>query len=108
MKIKGTVKAVFDTQVINDKFKKRDLILTTDVDGKYPQHLTIQFVQDKVSLLDGLNVGEGLEVSINLRGREYKDKDLNIKYFNTIEGWRLENASVEPSATETPKEDLPF
>jgi hypothetical protein len=110
MNIKGKVKQVMDTQVISEKFSKRDLILTDDSNEKYPQHLAIQFTQDSVNLLDGLNVGEEIDVSINLRGREWTSKEGVVKYFNTIEGWRIENinSSSAPVAASNESDDLPF
>jgi hypothetical protein len=116
MNIKGTVKQVMDTQVISEKFSKRDLILIDNSNEKYPQYLTIQFVQDRVSLLDGLSPGDEIDVSINLRGREYT-KDGVTKYFNTTEGWRIESAgsgsgapqaSVGVDSNGNSNDDLPF
>jgi len=112
MNIKGIVKQVMDTQVISEKFSKRDLILTTDGNTDYPQHLAIQFTQDKVSLLDGLAPGDEIDISINLRGREWKSPKGEVRFFNTIEGWRIENiaAGQDVSAVKTGEEDsgLPF
>ncbi len=46
-------------------------------DGKYPQYITLQATGDKTSLLDGYKVGEEVEASFNLRGREWQDKHFN-------------------------------
>ena len=114
MNVKGTVKEVRETQVISEKFKKRDLILTDNSNEKYPQHLSIQFTQDNVKVLDGLKVGEEINISINLRGREWTSPQGEVKYFNTIEGWRIENlkGATETQAPQTFGDDsedgLPF
>jgi len=116
MNIKGTVKQVMDTVVISEKFSKRDLILTTDGNTDYPQHIAIQFTQDRVSLLDGLTPGEEVDVSINIRGREWTSPKGEIKFFNTIEGWKLKNSSNVTSPVESvgvdkngnSNDDLPF
>ena len=42
--IKGKVKLLPDTQTFGSGFKKRELILTTD-DEKYPQDISIEFLQ---------------------------------------------------------------
>jgi hypothetical protein len=118
MNIKGTVKQVMDTVVVSEKFSKRDLIITDDSNEKYPQHIAIQFTQDRVSILDGLAPGDEVDVSINLRGREWTSpKDGVVKYFNTIEGWRIESAgsgsgapqaSVGVDSNGNSNDDLPF
>lgn len=116
MNIKGEVKQVMDTVVISEKFSKRDLILTTDGNTDYPQHIAIQFTQDRVSLLDGLAPGDEIDVSINIRGREWTSKEGVVKFFNTIEGWKFDAASSDsepaPAAATDNNgnklDDLPF
>lgn len=88
MTLTGIVKQVGKTQVLSDKFSKRELILKTEYDSKYPQYLVIQFTQKNVTKLDSINPGELVTVSINLRGREYNGEQ-GVKYFNTIEGWQI-------------------
>jgi hypothetical protein len=111
MEIKGILKAKSPTQVVNEKFSKREFVLTTEADGKYPQHISFQCTQDKCSLLDKFNEGQELTVYFNLRGREWSGPQ-GIKYFNTIEAWRIEgkSASATPSAPSfNPQDsDLPF
>jgi hypothetical protein len=86
--ITGTIREIYNTQQVSDKFAKRDIVVT--VDEKYPQHITIQFTQDKCSLLDNFMVGDTVTVSYNLRGKQYQGKDGSIKYFNSIEGWKID------------------
>ena len=40
-------------------------------------------------------VGQNVKVSINLRGREWVNPQGETKYFNSIQGWRIENAAAE-------------
>ena len=47
-----------------------------------------------------------VKVSINLRGREWINPEGVAKYFNSIQGWRIENElAVEEAAV---KDDMPF
>lgn len=85
METQGIIKHIGETQVISDKFRKREFVLTTEGNTPYPQHIPIQLTQDKVELINNYNVGDEVKVSINLRGREY-----NQKYFVNIEAWRIE------------------
>lgn len=88
-KIKGRVKVVFDTQVVSDKFKKRDFVITDD--GQYPQDILFQVNQDRCESIDFLAPGTEVEVSFNLRGREWVNPQGETKYFNTLEAWRVES-----------------
>jgi len=97
----GNLKVKQDTQVVSDKFSKREFVLTTDTSTQYPQYISLQLTQDKCSLLDSFNVGEELKVSFNLRGREWNNPTKGVQYFNSLEAWRIErasNASPAPQA----------
>ena len=59
----------------------------------------IEFVQDKTDLLDAYKVGQPVKVSINLRGREWTNPQGEVKYFNSIQGWRIE--SLQPASTDS-------
>lgn len=87
MDIQGTIKLVGHTQDISATFKKRELVVTTD--EQYPQHILIEFAQDKVNLLDNFRPGDIVKVDINLRGREWISPQGETRYFNTIQGWRI-------------------
>jgi hypothetical protein len=89
MEVIGTLKAKFDTQRVSDRFQKREFVLTTDASTPYPQHVSFQVTQDKCQILDQFNEGEELRVQFNLRGREWNGPQ-GIKYFNTLEAWRIE------------------
>ena len=75
-------------------FRKRELVVTTD--EQYPQHIMIEFTQDKCDLLNTYRVGEPVKVSINLRGREWVNPQGETKYFNSIQGWRIEKGGDAP------------
>ena len=88
MEVIGKVRVVGQTQEVSASFKKRELVVTTD--EQYPQHILIEFGQDKCNLLDGLKAGDDVKVGINLRGREWVNPQGETKYFNSIQGWRVE------------------
>ncbi|MFM2101150.1 MAG: hypothetical protein RIR05_136 [Bacteroidota bacterium] len=98
MEIIGLLKVKFDTQVVSDRFKKREFVLTTEPSGNYPQHVSFQLTQDKCTVLDGYHEGDEIKVHFNLRGREWNGPQ-GIKYFNTLEAWRIEKInSAGPSS----------
>ncbi len=89
MEVQGKVKLIKATETVGSNgFRKRDIIITTD--EQYPQHLSIQFVQDKCDLLDAFQLGQNVKIGINLRGREWVNPQGETIYFNTIQGWRIE------------------
>ena len=95
MEVQGKVKLVKATETVgNNGFRKRDIIITTD--EQYPQHLSIQFVQDKCDLLNNFQPGQDVKIGINLRGREWVNPQGETIYFNTIQGWRIE--TLQPVA----------
>lgn len=97
MEVEGKIKVIGDTQTVGASgFQKRLLVVTTN--DMYPQHISIEFVQDKTGLLDKYQVGQDVKVSINLRGREWTSPQGEVKYFNTISGWRIEQ--LQPAAPE--------
>lgn len=100
MDITGKIKMLGETQTFGSQgFRKRELVVTTE--EQYPQHIMIEFTQDKCDLLNNYKVGEAVKVSINLRGREWVNPQGETKYFNSIQGWRIEKSEVsgrDPSA----------
>jgi hypothetical protein len=112
-KLTGTLKVANATQVVSEKFSKREFVIeTTD---QYPQLVMFQLTQDKCELLNSYAPGNQLEVSFNLRGREWTSPAGEVKYFNTLEAWRLERLdgngeSIQDKAHAPNEEedDLPF
>ena len=125
-KFQGKIKVINETQVISEKFKKREFVVT-DTSSMYPQDVMFQSVQDKCDMLNGYAVEDQVEVSFNLRGREWTSPDGVVKYFNTLDSWRIEkmgqgggipaagpsdmSLDAQPSASTEgsgEKDDLPF
>ena len=120
MEVQGSIKVIGEVQEISSTFKKRELVVSTD--EQYPQTLSIEFIQDKTDLLNKFEIGQNVKVGINLRGREWENPQTKeIKYFNSIQGWRIEllensnsdddlppldNLSPFEPASETNDEDL--
>jgi len=101
MEVQGKIKLVGETQTFgNNGFRKREVVITTE--EQYPQHIMVEFVQDKTDLLNNFNVGQSVKISINLRGREWTNPQGEVKYFNSIQGWRIENLQAEQPAQGMP------
>lgn len=96
MEVSGKVKVINAEQQVSASFKKRELVVTTD--EQYPQHILIEFTQDKCDLLNNYTTGEPVKVSINIRGREWVSPQGETKYFNSIQGWRIEKLQAAAPA----------
>ena len=89
MEIQGRIKQIFATETVCENgFQKRDLVITTE--DQYPNDIIIQFTQSKCALLDTLQVGQKVKVHFNLQGREWTSPQGEVKYFNTVVGWKIE------------------
>lgn len=95
-KLKGTLKLKNDTVQVSDKFMKREFVVT-DEDTMYPQDIQFQLTQDKCALIDHVNPGDVIEVSFNLRGKEWVNPKGETKYFNTLDAWRIESCATNPN-----------
>lgn len=100
MEVTGKVKVINPEQQVSAAFKKRELVVTTE--EQYPQHIMIEFTQDKCDLLNNYKQGEAVKVSINLRGREWTNPQGETKYFNSIQGWRIEKLQADAPAPSAP------
>jgi predicted ATP-dependent endonuclease of OLD family len=109
MVIEGKLHVKFDTQSVSDKFKKRDFVIEYCDNPMYPQYIVFQFTQDRCGELDKFRVGEKLEVTFNLRGREWLDKNTGEKrYFNTLEAWKVSKMEAGDSIDDIAgRTDLP-
>ena len=89
MEIQGRIKTIFATETVGQNgFQKRDLVITTD--GQYPQDIIIQFAQGNCALFDNLQIGQIVKIHFNLQGREWTSPKGEVKYFNTVVGWKIE------------------
>ena len=89
MEIKGKVHEIGALQQVSETFKKRDLIIEYAENPTYPEYIRFEALQDKTALFDSLKPGDEVEVSFNLRGRPWTNKEGVTSYFNSLVVWRL-------------------
>ena len=97
--LSGKVKLIQKPQTFASGFSKREIVVTVE-DGKYPQDICLEFLQDKMALLDKVAEGQKVKISFDIRGREY-----NGRYFNNLVGWRIE---TDGAAAPSGEESAPF
>ena len=100
--IKGAIKLINPVKVISDKFSVREFVVTTP-DEKYPQDILFQTINDKMAVLESLGVGQQVEVSYNVRGREF-----NGRYYNTLDAWKVQIIGQAAQTTNNNDDGFPF
>lgn len=88
MKLVGNLKVKKDTQVVSESFSKREFVLTV-VDGAFSNDILIQLTKDKVTLINDINIGDMLEVEVNINGKCWVNPQGEEKYFNSLNAWKI-------------------
>lgn len=102
--LSGILKVKSDTQQVSEKFKKREFVVT-DASGMYPQDVLFQLTQERTEQLDPIGVNDAINVSFNLRGREWTSPTGEVKYFNSLDVWKIEK--MTGGAAPTPSDMAP-
>jgi len=104
-------------------FTFRKFVLEIADNPKYPQFVEFQTTRDNIGKLDTIKVGDEVRVEFNLRGREWTSKTGEVKYFNTLDAWKIDAKQVaaqppqhqaslphpnSPGTDSIPDDDLPF
>jgi hypothetical protein len=120
--IEGRLLVKYDTQVVSDRFRKREFVLSKEEvngDQVFEQTIKFQLTQDRCDLLDNFNQGDHIKINFNVRGNKW-EKEGTTSYFTNLEAWKVEKMdSVQnydsPVATEsiedkgnTEEDELPF
>ena len=107
MEITGKIKWIDEVKTYGSNgFRKREIVITTQ--EQYPQNIIIEFVQDKCELLDSYQIGQDVRIGINLRGREWVNPEGQTKYFNSIQGWRIDQLDQVADNDESIPTQKPF
>lgn len=117
LETKGKLVVKNEVEIISDKFRKKEFIIekseTVGV-STFTDFIKFQLINDRVNLIDTIQIGDEVSVSFNLRGRKW-EKDGKVSYFTNLEAWRLEKVenseqppvdNMAPPLTE--EDDLPF
>lgn len=113
MELQGIVHKVFETVHISATFKKRAFVLEmTEVKGAdtYTELVQFEFIQDNVDKLDGVKVGESVNVGFNLKGRKWTSPQGEEKFFNTLQAWMIRHVKEDlpkPQASPSKMAELP-
>ena len=110
--VEGDVYLLNDKVQLTEKFAKRNVVIQTI--NQYNNEVSIDFINDKISLLDGIKQGDAVKIYVDVFSRQ-SNKNPN-QYFNNITGWKIETIhsavkTEQPAAVEQDNEipdELPF
>jgi len=115
MEITGKIKQIGETQTFGaNGFRKREFVITTD--EKYPQHIPLECVQDKVDLLNNFKVGQVVKATVNVQGREWTNPQGEVKHFLSLQAWSINlleggtpvDGGSDINSFKDTNDDLPF
>ena len=89
MNIKGKLVDIFDEQQITGSFKKREFVVEYSENPQYPEYIKFELIQDKCSVISSFQIGQEIDVHFNMKGRKWNDPKGGVKYFNTLQAWRI-------------------
>ena len=85
----GILKVKSPEVKVSEKFKKREFVLTDNAQS-YPQTILFQLTQDRTSLIENAKVGDEITVHFLLKGREWKNPQGEIKFFNSLDVFKID------------------
>lgn len=123
--ISGKVHLITDVQEIKGKsgnsFYKRQLVIDArrydPITGepKYDNYPSFEFSGDAMKQLDDFKPGDAVTVSYDINGRAVKDENGNVRYFNSIRGYKVEpygtpqpQPTQQPQVSENNEDEPPF
>ena len=111
LQVTGKIVVIEPTNVVSDKFKKREFILSIEenINGNiYTNYAKMQLVQQKCDMMDKFKEGDNVTVSFNIKGNKW-EKDGKVNYITNLDAWKIENAATPSAPTQAPEnDDLPF
>jgi hypothetical protein len=75
-KLEGAIISKLPAKQVTETFRVQEFILKVG-DDKYPQEVKFQLVNDKIYLLDFIQVNDTVELVFELRGKAYKETHYN-------------------------------
>jgi hypothetical protein len=117
IQITGKLHTIFETKQITERFQKREFVVELADNPKYPQLVLFQLTGDRVSNVDDMKPGDEVSIEFSLRGREWNSPKGEVKYFNSLDVWKIESTGQgahnddRPPVPEEPPEgydDIPF
>jgi len=110
--ITGRIKQHGQLQTFDSGFQKKEVVITPNPEGDYPDYFPIECLKDKAGIMDGIKPGTLVEVDCYLGGREYNGRFyLSLKYAGHRVTDTVQDAQPQAEPAPAPAADgdnLPF
>lgn len=111
IQIRGKLHAIFETNQVTERFRKREFVIELLDNPRYPQLVQFQLSGDRCENLDGFNLGDEVKLDFSLRGREWQSPQGETRYFNSLDVWTIDHVGAgdqqAPPGDEPPVPDGP-
>lgn len=107
MQITGKILEIKPTVNISETFRKREFIVEYAENAQYPELIQFEAIQEKCDLLDNYQVGQTVDVGFNLKGRSWTNPEGQVKYFNSLQAWRLSYPQNQQAPQQMPPAQAP-
>lgn len=107
MVIEGKLLEKFETQNVTNTFRKREFVIEYAENPQYPEFVKFELIQNNCEQLDQLNVGDTISINFNLKGRKWTDPKGEVKYFNSLQAWRIDQKQGTQPEQSMPQQDAP-
>jgi hypothetical protein len=94
--ITGRLHVISETEQKSERFRLRQFVIELADNPQYPQHVQFQLTGDRCENLDGYNVGDEIKLEFSLRGREWTSPQGDVKFFNSLDVWKLDRVAGRP------------
>lgn len=92
MEVKGRIEQILPVQSGVSKagkdWSKQEFVIETE--EQFPKKVCFTLFGDKLSLLNGIKVGDQVDVAFNLESREFSGK-----WYHNINAWRINPAQAQ-------------
>lgn len=92
----GEIHSIGAVQQITETFAKREIIVKDATNPQYPEYIKFEAANERMQIMEGLQVGQQILVHYNLRGRLWTNKEGVTTSFNTLVAWRIEAVGQAP------------
>ncbi|MEQ8413081.1 MAG: DUF3127 domain-containing protein [Imperialibacter sp.] len=107
MDIKGKLLEKSETANVTASFKKREFVVEFAENPQYPEYVKFELIQDKCELINDFEPGQEIEVHFNLKGRKWTDPKGEVKYFNSLQAWRILPVGAQAATGSSPSGEAP-
>lgn len=113
MEVKGRLEYKGEIQHISNTFEKQEFVIEFAENPQYPEFIKFELIQGKCGEIDKFNIGTTITVAFNLKGNKWEDPQGGVKYFNTLQAWKITGDNDTRSEQQTSwqddqSDDLPF